>query len=349
MQEWINQTLQSPAFGLAVHDPFDIPRVSTRLGLTDLLGAARMRWGFGRMQYKVEPGLYAVGEPDSDSPVLVSANYKLSFDTLRKELTGLNVWIIVLDTKGVNVWCAASKGTFCADEIVRRIDLAGLEKIVNHRKIIIPQLAATGVAAHEVRKGCSFSVIYGPVRARDIAAFIKAGNKATAQMRQVRFSLYDRFVLVPMEFAAEWKYLVFAAAVFFLLSGLSRAGYSSNLAMDNAPRLIVILLTAYLAGAVIGPLMLPWLPGRSYSFKGFFVGLLAAAALALLKLTDGPLETVAWILIIPAAASFLTMNFTGASTYTSLSGVKKEMRIAVPLQLAAAALGLTIWMLARFF
>lgn len=325
-----------------------IPRVPTELRLADWLGAFRTRLGIGRMKYAVEPGLYAVGNPDGDSVVLVSANYKLSFDALRRELRGLDAWIMVLDTKGVNVWCSAGKGTFCADEIVRRIEHLGLEKIVNHRKIIVPQLAATGVAAHHVRKRCGFSVIYGPIRARDIIPFINAGMKATTQMRQVRFSLYDRLVLIPMEFVASGKYLLFAAALLFVLSGLNAAGYSSHLAASDGIRSAAVLFAAYLGGTVIGPLLLPWLPGRSFSFKGFSVGLVAAAVLSLSKLTAGTLETIAWILIIAAAASFLTMNFTGASTYTSLSGVKKEMRIALPLQLAAAALGLTMWMVGRF-
>ena len=66
-----------------------------------------VRWSIGRNNYKIEPGIYALGSPDKNSEVLVTANYKLSFDTLRKNLTGLNVWILVLDTKGINVWCAA--------------------------------------------------------------------------------------------------------------------------------------------------------------------------------------------------------------------------------------------------
>jgi len=57
------------------------------------------------------------------------------------------------------------------------------------------------------------------------------------------------------------------------------------------------------------------------------------------------LAGLAWLLLIPALASFLGMEFTGASTYTSLSGVKKEMRLAVPLQIAAALCGLLLLLL----
>jgi acetyl-CoA decarbonylase/synthase complex subunit gamma len=52
--------------------------------------------------------------------------------------------------------------------------------------------------------------------------------------------------------------------------------------------------------------------------------------------------------MIPAVASFLGMNFTGASTYTSLSGVRREMRVAVPLQILGAVAGLGLWLAGRF-
>ncbi|MHC4536365.1 MAG: mercury methylation corrinoid protein HgcA, partial [Planctomycetota bacterium] len=288
------------------------------------------------------------GNPDGESVVLVSANYKLSFDALRKELEGLDAWIIVLDTKGINVWCAAGKGTFGTDEIVHRVGLVELEKIVNHRKIILPQLGAPGVSAHEVKKHCGFSVIYGPVRACDIIDFIKAGMNATQQMRQVQFSLYDRLVLTPVEFVMGGKYMIFVMAALFILSGISAKGYSSDLVMSHGFRSIANLFVAYLTGAVIAPLLLPWLPGKSFSFKGFSVGLLVAVVLFLFKLTGSRLETAAWIFLISAVSSFLAMNFTGASTYTSLSGVKKEMRVAVPLQIIIGVLGMGMWIASRF-
>ena len=331
-----------------VHDGREIPRVPTELCFADRLGGWTVRLSIRRMKYTVEPGIYAVGNPDSESVVLVSANYKLSFDALRKELGGLDAWIIVLDTKGVNVWCAAGKGTFGTDEIVHRIGLVELEKIVNHRKIILPQLGAPGVAAHEVKKRCGFSVIYGPIRSRDIIDFIKAGMKATQQMRQVQFSLYDRLVLTPVEFVINGKYVIFLMGILFVLSGINTKGYSSDLVISHGFRSAVNLFAAYLSGAVIAPLLLPWLPGRSFSFKGFSVGLVVAVILFFLKLTGGRLEAVAWIFLISAVSSFLAMNFTGASTYTSLSGVKKEMRVAVPLQILTGVFGMGMWIAGRF-
>ncbi|MCL2009630.1 MAG: mercury methylation corrinoid protein HgcA, partial [Synergistaceae bacterium] len=195
-----------------------MPIISTSLSLKDVIGAWKVRWGIGRMNYMIEPGLYAVGEPDGDSSVLVSANYKLTFDTLRKNLSGLNCWLLILDTKGINVWCAAGKGTFGTEELINRIDVTGLSEIMAHRKLILPQLGAPGVSAHEVEKFTGFSVIYGPVRAKDIKKFIASGYKATKEMRTVKFTIWDRLVLAPMEFVPIAKISLRVFGVLFLIN-----------------------------------------------------------------------------------------------------------------------------------
>ncbi len=326
-----------------------IPRISSLWGKSDQWGAFRVRWAFNRMNYKVDPGIYALGNPGPDSIVLVSANYKLSFDVLRRELKGIDAWIMVLDTKGINVWCAAGKGTFGTEEIVNRAAVTGLKTIVSHRQLIVPQLGAPGVAAHEVKRLSGFSVIYGPVRAPDLPRFLDAGMAASPDMRRVRFSFHDRLVLLPVEVLTGLKYVLVVIAGFFLLAGLSSGGYSLASSLTFGLRSTVNLLFVYLAGTVLGPLLLPWLPGRSFSVKGILPGVI----IFLISFQAGftgrsPLEVISWMLLMPAISSFTTMNFTGASTYTSISGVRKEMKIAVPLQAGAGILGLGLWIAGRF-
>jgi acetyl-CoA decarbonylase/synthase complex subunit gamma len=98
---------------------------------------------------------------------------------------------------------------------------------------------------------------------------------------------------------------------------------------------------------------LPWLPGRAFSLKGLAAGLVAAVILSFLwggtlDTWPGRLEVLSWFFLIPAIAAYLGMNFTGASTYTSLSGVKREMKWAVPLQIAGGVVGLSLWLGSRF-
>ena len=207
-----------------------VPQVSAELTTADSWGTVKVRWGVGRMNYKVDAGLYALGRPDDKSSVLVTANYKLSFDTLRSALKGRNLWILALDTDGVNVWCAAGKGTFSTDELVRRIESSGLEKVVSHRRLIVPQLGAPGVAAHEVKRLSGFKVTYGPVRSQDLPAFIDAGFKATPEMREKTFSTWERLVLVPVELVPALKAAIIVIPVFAFLAGLGgSSGYWNNL------------------------------------------------------------------------------------------------------------------------
>ena len=156
------------------------------------------RVGINRSLHRVKPGLYALGSPTPDSPVFVTANYKLSFNALRSSLAGVDGWILVLDTHGINVWCAAGKGTFGTNELVKRIESSGLKDIVNTRVLILPQLGATGVMAHIVKKRTGFKVEYGPVRAEDLKEYLR-NRQATAEMREVRFSIKDRLTLIPVD------------------------------------------------------------------------------------------------------------------------------------------------------
>ena len=171
INHYVVGTVQTPAGA--------IPVISPRLIARDYLGSFMVRWGFHRDRYRVDPGLYAVGTPTERSDVLVTANYKLTFDTVRKNLTGMNAWLLVLDTRGVNVWCSAGKGTFGTKELINRIHVTSLDKIVQHRRIILPQLGAVGVAAHLVKESSGYTVIYGPVRADDIPSFIQTGYKTS--------------------------------------------------------------------------------------------------------------------------------------------------------------------------
>ncbi len=162
------------------------------------------------MRYQVPPGLYAVGAPSAGSPVLVSANYKLSFDHLRGVLCGRDAWILVLDTHGINV-------------------------------------------------------VYGPVRASDLPAFLDARMKAQPEMRRVLFPLRDRLVLVPVELVTGAKYALAVAAGFGLLGGLSSRGYSLASLGTTGVTSASLVLASFVGAAVLGPALLPWLPGRAFA------------------------------------------------------------------------------------
>jgi len=313
-----------------------IPVVSAKLVLKDTLGAWKVRWGIGRSRYRVDPGLYALGSPIAESPVMVTANYKLTFDALRKELAGIDSWILVLDTKGVNVWCAAGKGTFGTGELIRRLGLTELKKFVTHRTLILPQLGAVGVAAHELAKATGFRVVYGPVRAGDIPAFLAAGMKKDEGMRLVRFGLYDRMAIAPLELSQAWPYVAAAFGLAVLLPLLER-----TLDAVSFGRHLLVFVSPLVVGTLVFPALLPYLPFRAFVAKGAVLGFIWTVVLSLI-LGLGLWEGVAYFLVAGSIIAFIAMNYTGSSTYTGLAGARLEVKYGLPVLIAAALVGVAL-------
>ena len=319
------------------------PEVNSSWSLEDHLGTLRVRFSIGRNRYRVKPGLYRLGRPGKDSEVIVTANYRLSFDQVRRSLSGLNAWILVLETYGINVWCAAGKGTFGSDELIRQVRETQLTLYVSHRRLIVPQLGAPGVSAQKVKEASGFSVRFGPVRSEDIKEYISANYKKDEAARTVKFEFKDRLILTAVELANSLRYLFVAFILLLLLSGIHSEGYSFVLMWKAGLNSGLYLLAAYISGAFLAPLLLPFLPFRHFAGKGLVAGLFVFAFIMLFGRTDiSILSTLAWFLISGAISSYLTMNFTGASTYTSLSGVRKEMGIFVPIQIVFALSGLVL-------
>lgn len=328
-----------------------VPRVATTLSGRDRLGTLTVRSGFNRNNYKVAPGLYAVGRPHGRAPVLVSANYKLSFDHLRGSLAGVDAWLLVLDTRGINVWCAAGKGTFGTDELVHRVKQVRLSSLVDHRRLIVPQLGATGVAARQVKKGCGFEVVWGPVQARDIPQFLSAGQACDGKMRQISFTITERLVLVPVEITLLRKHLLLSLAAIALVSGIGPHIFSFTAAWQRGLLALSAAGAGIIAGCVLVPVLLPWLPGRSFAFKGFLTGAVTGFVLIAWQWTNA--WTTIWsalalVLFCAALSSVLAMNFTGATPFTSPSGVEKEMRRYIPLQAAATVAATVLWLVSAF-
>ena len=301
------------------------------------------RWRCKRSKHRVEPGLYALGRPAADSPVFVTANYSLSFDALRSSLRGVNGYIMVLDTDGVNVWCAAGKGTFGTEELIKRIEQTNIKNIINHRTVILPQLGAPGVLAHEVKKRTGFKVEYGPVRAKDLPRYLKS-HKATPEMREVRFSLADRLPLIPVELVSVLPVMIIlAVALYFLPDGIWLSAGA---------------VAAFLSGVVLFPILLPWLPTRDFSMKGFILGAVVALVLFLIKALVKDTDIFTWrqlgdllgyILIWSPVTAFLSLNFTGSSTYTSRTGVRREINKYIRVMAVSLLIGIILSVLLAIF
>ncbi|NVO67757.1 mercury methylation corrinoid protein HgcA [Methanofollis tationis] len=314
----------------------EVRTTDSLITLAHRLDHALARWGVDRMGHRVEPGLYSLGRPTPASPVFVSANYTLSFDALRSALAGHDGYILVLDTRGINVWCAAGKGTFGTDEVVGQIARTGLSSVVAHRTLILPQLGAPGISGHEVLRRSGFRVTFGPVRAADLPAFLAAGT-ATPEMRRVRFPFADRIVLAPMELVHAALPTLAGAVLLYLLAGMPAA---------------LGAVAAVLAGTVLFPALLPFIPTRDFSTKGLILGGVVALPFAWAVSGDPALPgwanallALAPLLLMPAVTAYLALNFTGSTPFTSRTGVKREIFRYVPVMAAMTLSGVVLVLL----
>ena len=343
-------TLASFVEDFILIDTGPVPKVKTKMDPSDIKSTILVRSGIGRHDYKIAPGLYGVGDPDKTSEVLVTANFKLSFDHLRRELENINAWILVLDTRGVNVWCAAGKGTFSTQELVKRIKLCDLEKVVDHKRVIVPQLGATGVVARTVKKDSGFKVVYGPVRAKDIPAFLDNKRKADKKMRMVTFTFMERLILTPIEINMVLKPALIASVVLIILSGFGPGIFSLSTAFGRGMVAVAALFVGIISGAVITPTLLPYIPFKEFAAKGIISGAVFAVLL-FLSISSSIIGVAAFIslfLFIVATSSFLSMNFTGATPFTSPSGVEKEMKRFIPVQLIVLVISTGLWIYSAF-
>ena len=326
-----------------------VPRVATALTPADRIGAAAVRCGIGRNRYAIAPGLYAVGAASADSPVLVTANYKLTFDTLRRELAGVDAWVLVLDTRGVNVWCAAGKNLFSHDELALRVQRTRLERVVRHRRLDPAPARGTGVSARQVRKKCGFEVGLGARSGQGHPGFSAqrdAGRAGDApgdvHLRRTSGARAGGAVLSAQ---AHGRHP--GSALFYVRH---RRG---NLLVDTAWARGLSAAAAYaagvFAGAVATPALLPWIPGRAFALKGALTGT-AVGALLIFFLRAGlhAAELSALLVLASAVSSYLAMNFTGSTPFTSPSGVEKEMRRAIPLQAGALLVFVLAWVGSAF-
>ncbi|HEY3490221.1 MAG TPA: mercury methylation corrinoid protein HgcA [Candidatus Deferrimicrobiaceae bacterium] len=320
-----------------------IARIASDWTAADRLGAWKVRWAIGRMAYLVPPGLYAVGTPDASSPVVVTANYKLTFDLVRRALRGRNTWLLVLETHGINVWCAGGKGTFGSDELVRRIGAVNLSRVVSHRTVLLPLLSANGVCARTVRAKSGFEARFASIRAADLPEYLDNGHRTTGPMRQLTFTLRERAAVVPVDLVLAVGASLPVLAACLVVGALAAPKVVSFETLFPA----LAYLSALACGTICVPLLLPLLPGRAFSFKGALFGLLPVAAIG--GMTGwSPKSVLPALFALPAVSAFFALNFTGSTTFTSKSGVKKEIRLAMPAMGLSALAGLIAWIVGRF-
>lgn len=164
------------------------------------------------LPWPTRTGLRAVGRPGPDSPVLLTGNFALTVARVERALRGLDAWLLVADSHGINVWCAAGGGHLTTHDAVSALKTTPIAERVAHRRVILPPLAAVGIEADRVRERTGWDVAWGPMYAEDLPAFLQ--GEETASMRQVRFDLRQRLEMAVM-WAAPLSLLALVALLFW--------------------------------------------------------------------------------------------------------------------------------------
>lgn len=163
----------------------------------DWLVAYLFRW----LPRSAPTGLFRIGDPDQSSPVIVTGNFSLTIRRVRRALRGQNLWLLVANSDGINVWCAADGGIFTHNRVIDGIKISGLGSRVEHRQVILPALSASGIDLEKIRNETGFHAHFGPVHARDIPAYLEGRRKKTEAMRRFDFGPRHRLdMFLPMNF-----------------------------------------------------------------------------------------------------------------------------------------------------
>jgi len=126
----------------------------------------------------VTQGIYEIGAPDENSPVLVTTNFSLTYFIVSGEIEGSRVpsWLLIMDTEGLSVMTAWAAGKFVGDAVGMFVKKSGIADKVAHRKIIIPGYAAS-ISGDMEEELPDWEVLIGPRDASLIPKFLKEMGK----------------------------------------------------------------------------------------------------------------------------------------------------------------------------
>jgi len=251
------------------------------------------------LPFPTRTGLRVLGKPDRHSPVIVTANFDLTVRRVTRILAQnkIDCYLLVVNTKGINVWCAACGGHFTADQVVSVIKTSGIGELVDHHQLILPQLCAAGVNPREIHQKTGWHTKFGPTYARDIPQYIKNGLKKTAEMNLVEFPIMQR-----LEMAAMWAFpMTIILGILFAILW---------------PHLLPEMIALIWIMALLLFTLFFWLPGKPSIITALVVGGIFAMGTAAFGLFISQWSTGdVWILSLSALfiAGIIGIDFPGSS------------------------------------
>lgn len=290
----------------------------------------------------INTGLYKVGNPTPESPVIVTANYELTYYTVMRALSKdkIDAWVLVCDTAGINVWCAARGIHFDSDDVIQMVRLTKLQEFVNHRELILPQLSAAGMDPSSIRNRTGFRVRYGPVRIQDLSEWLELDKPRPKpeKMAKVTFNLRERMeqtvAHIPFLFA-----VLLGKPILIILGITALVNIGLAVMIPSVFQLIypfsieVVLLVGKFTLALFGNafvlgVIFPILPSKGNSFWRRGLGLagitLPFAGIIMFILATHWTVFVVWLVIQFVMATSLTMDWSGMTSVSDPKVIRRE-------------------------
>ncbi len=287
-----------------------------RIGWLDYIKAAISWIDAFKRTYVVEPGLYYTGDRyDSGAPLLVTSNYRLTVFLVTRRVRTFNARLLVVDTDGINVWCAAGKGQFGNQAILAQIQRYPRSLLTQEKwlRLILPKFGLAGVDLRAMREERMRPII-GPLYARDLPAYLAAPPLRDCDDDCVVFGLRMRtFSWLP-----GLKQMVGYSLLLVIFFMLAQWLWGSSVPLGLLA-ISVFVATAY-------PLLFPWIPGDRFAVKGLWLGAIAAAGLGLGAAAGlvAAADLVASIPFTLATGLFFGLAYTGNSAVSNYTRVRKE-------------------------
>lgn len=248
-------------------------------------------------------GLRRAGSPTRESPVVVTCNFHLTVKRLMQSLekAGVDAWVLVAESRGVNVWCAAGGNEFNTHSVVSAVKTSGIAELVDHRHLILPPLGAPGIRSEEVREQTRWLVRWGPVRAEDLPAYLAQGSRRDEAMKRVTYNWRER---LDTALGSVFPFYLLGA-VGFLVVGLLFGG-----------SLLAEYLVIGAASFLFFFLACPWLPGSRGLVKVILPEVVLAVALIATELSSTVDSGAGSVLILAMATLFLMSTELGGMAST---------------------------------
>lgn len=273
----------------------------------------------------IKPGLYPIGSPNEEDPILVTSNYYVTYKRVITSLKAQSIkaWILVVDTKGVNVWCSAAGGIFTAEKIISQIEATNLSEFISHKNLILPQLSAAGID-HLILQKAGWDTKFGPIDINDLGEYLLNQYQKTPKMSQIEFPLQKRIentishncfislILLPLILLID----ILAHPIAFLRPWADWL----------LPNILFLLLYIWIFGLLFG-IIYPILPFKSGFLKGIIISIIIAPICALLFFNNSNLDLFMSVSTLLFYSTAISTDFDGFTPLYGMDFFEKDLII----------------------